>query len=170
MYLNACKHGILEQAQEIRQMFINNFENADRLDEMGFKTACYNDQLNIAKWIYSFNNIYLHNPDYVVFPKVCGFGYHNTAKWLYSLDIDIHVDNDEAFILSCQCGQLDMAKWIYSLGGVNIYDKMHCAYRMATYMKHLDVARYLHKLDPTVYANNPKFLGIYSINAMNEEN
>lgn len=38
------------------------------------------------------------------------------AKCLYSLGVDIHLNNDDAFDVSCNYGNLDIAIWLCSLG------------------------------------------------------
>jgi len=44
------------------------------------------------------------------------------AKWLYDLGknisslIDIHANNEDAFISACDGNHLEVAKWLYDLG------------------------------------------------------
>ena len=78
---------------------------------------------------------------------MCGYGYLEYAKWLYSLGkVDIHANNDCTFRYSCQYGHLEVAKWLYSFGDVNINYYYEGAFRTSCKNGHPKVAKWLYSL------------------------
>lgn len=77
-------------------------------------------------------------------------GYENLAKDIYhTCKIDIHVDNDYAFHLSCREGYVDVAKWLFNIGGDNI-DK-NDAFELSCRMAQMDVVKWLYNLGVDIH-------------------
>jgi hypothetical protein len=107
--------------------------------------ACNNNQLNIAKWLYSLEpNMVIKNG---LFYGVCFRGHIDIVKWIYSLhDTDIHINNDQVFRVACQQGHIIIAKWLYSLNDVNINSNDDHAFQFAIIKGHLHICQWLYSL------------------------
>ena len=92
----------------------------------------------------------------------CKYDHLTVAKWLYSVgDVDIHVNNEEAFRKSCYYGYLTVAKWLYSIGNVDIHVNNEEAFMGSCYNDHLSVAKWLYSLGIDIDAKN-KYVFKYS--------
>ncbi len=95
------------------------------------------------KYIKKIYNRKLHH----AFRKSCAKGNIKFAMKIYELEgINIHENNDLAFILSCEHGQMEIAKWLYSLGGVNIHIYSDHPFITSCRNGHLEVAKWLYTL------------------------
>jgi len=80
----------------------------------GLKYQCEDDFLN-SKLNEDWNKY--------IFSYLCGCGFLETAKWLYSMGgIDIHARHNEAFYWSCVTGHKETAEWCYSFGNITLYE------------------------------------------------
>jgi|688.fasta_scaffold91955_2 hypothetical protein len=173
-FIKACKAGKLEEAKKI---FSKVKKNNIKIIEIVFKYAMENNQLDIAKWLYSlkltntinlinnicakfFNNAckyknlemikFLYSIEKLSFITACEFGDLEIVKFLYSLDVkpDIHVNNEEAFKIVCINGYLEIAKWLYSLDDKpDIHIDNEIIFRNTCYSNNLEVAKWLYSLD-----------------------
>ncbi len=53
-------------------------------NDMAFCVACYKGRLDIAKWLYSFGDVYLLSHRCFAFRSACKKGHFEVVKWLYS--------------------------------------------------------------------------------------
>ena len=103
-------------------------------------------------WLYSLNYIKIDSPGKQVCKLIdvleisCKSGNLLMAKWLYSLGIDIHWNDDQIFVSTCLRGRLDVAKWIYSLGDVDIHAHEDDAFIYSCNYGYLEVARWLYSI------------------------
>jgi len=149
-FIEYCKDGNLEEAKKIYSQ--TKWFNIHSDNNSAFNNACYNNHLDIAKWLYSLD-YYNYKELNKIFINACYKGYIDIAKWLYSLNgkINIHSNNDHAFMSACYAGYLDVAKWLYSLNGkINIHSHNDYAFRFAIKYNHLDVAKWLYSLDKKI--------------------
>lgn len=89
---------------------------------------------------------------YEAFYNSCINNHIETAKWLYSLNIenglDIHKNSERVFRFSCFAGHIQIAKWLYSLkDNINIHIGDECAFRYSCYSGNLELAKWLLLLD-----------------------
>lgn len=120
-FRNACVCGNLEVAKWLHSVGGDAVHTIDNkiFDEL----ALYN-RFEVAKWLYSFGNID-SNTIQRNFIVLCQGQTDNInmelIKWIYSLGVDIHANDDMAFNSACRHMNVDLAKWLYSLGGIDIY-------------------------------------------------
>lgn len=151
--------------------FVNNYSTLF-VREGAFITACMNNYLHVAKYLYSkySQEINIHAFDDLLFRYCCSNGHLDVVKFLMSLDgkIDIHARNDAAFFWSCSEGHLEIIKWLYynefpipleNSGEVkitsqenpnkikiNIHANNEFAFRISCEYGHLQVAQWLYDL------------------------
>ena len=115
MFINACKYGNLNLAKKIYfSEGIDLHECEWEYEENVFLSACCEGKLKVAQWLYSLGGF--EDDINSAFNIVCDYGYLNIAKWLYSLgNIDIHAEEDEAFINSCISDHPKVSKWLSSI-------------------------------------------------------
>lgn len=109
-----------------------------------FKKACESGNLDLVKWIYERIKT-LYWTDFVVDLneqfKICWYGNKfNVAKWLYTISktdldktINIHMDDDYCFILSCDRNQFTMANWLYEIAKSE--EQVHTKYNIKNLKK-----------------------------------
>lgn len=79
-----------------------------------FLYNCQEGMIENAKILYGMGadingfKMYTNRNETFQYPIItcCARGQLDIAKWLSGLDVDIHVNNDEAFMTSCACGCL----------------------------------------------------------------
>ena len=87
----------------------------------------------------------IHVDDDVAFRWACCYGHEIIARWLHSLGVDIHARDDYAFYWACAHGHESIARWLHSLG-VDIHTNDDDAFRWACAHGHESIARWLHSL------------------------
>jgi len=181
LYIDACEKGHLEYAQEVRQMpdFNPNTIEYDckgfildvNVDRKAFRRACLNGHLHVAQWIYSLKTFELYDVhDFYILNDICENNQYDILKWVHSLNVFKNKTISSVFCNICKYGNLDMAKLLYTLCDANIYDLNCLAFQMACQRDNLEVAQYLHSLNPAIYKNNSGFLYNYSINMLEGKN
>jgi hypothetical protein len=90
-------------------------------DDRAFFLACESN-LEIAKWLYSLNPIDISVANLNDrFSNICIMYHFDLAQWLYyevgHENINIHYNNDLAFVYGMKSGQIELVQWLYSLGG-----------------------------------------------------
>jgi len=104
---------------------------------------------------------------YMILGAVRG-GNISLVKWLYSLGL-FDIMTEAMFIEACKIGHLHIVEWLHSSIGVDIHVPDYCfqmknyAFFVTTLYHKLNVAKYLHSLDSTVYQNHKKLLNDYTI-------
>jgi hypothetical protein len=103
------------------------------------------------------NSVVLHKWINNLFIDTCSKGDYAMAKHFLSyetneLKIDIHAQNDSAFIGACVHGHIDIAKYLIELasqnrGSIDIYNRNHEAFTGACEKGYLDTAQWLASLD-----------------------
>ena len=126
-------------------------------EENNFVSACTNNNLLVAKYLYQKNKINIHAHNELAFRRTCIYGHLEVTKWLYLLGnetgspIDIHAGNEYAFRYACYYGHLEIAKWLHLLGNeigspINIHACNEFAFRCACSSGHLEIVDWLHSL------------------------
>lgn len=83
-----------------------------------------------------------------IFLEYCSEGRYDEAKELYMIipDINIHSNNEYAFIMACASGDEDFAKWLYNLGDVDIHAQNNKPMRYAIEERYINLAKWLYSL------------------------
>lgn len=82
-----------------------------------FCECCKYDNLDFAKWLYSFGDINVNSEDNNPFRLACMCGHLNIAKWIYFLGvIDMQIIREE-FLISCNLDYPEIMLWMHSLEG-----------------------------------------------------
>jgi hypothetical protein len=141
VFIDLCRNGKLPEAQKLYNSTIGIM-----CCNEAFRESCCEGQIDVAKWLYSLGGI--SSVDFgFIFQVICYRGYIEMAKWLHSLGrIDIHADDDSAFLWSCAGGCVEIAKWLHSLGGINIHVHHDRAFRHSCREGHIEMVKWLHSL------------------------
>lgn len=142
-FLVACKRGSLRIVQHII-VKCSEIDMQDMID-YGFRWACANGHLHVAKWLVSKYPIDVHSADDDAFMSVCANDQLHVAKWLVdNYDINVHIGDEGAFRYACMGGNLEVVKWLV---GKYPETKVHAiddyAFRFACFNDHLEVAKWL---------------------------
>ena len=92
-------------------LYSNNLEDNEKV----FLYACFNGNLNLAKWLLEIKpTINISAYDEFAFHYACNNGYLNVAKWLLKIKptINISAHNEYAFCEACKNEHLDIVKWL----------------------------------------------------------
>lgn len=69
--------------------------------------------------------------------------YLNIAKWLYTLDINIHTNKESPFRLACEFGHFHIVKWLYELdGNIDILAQKDYAFGLSCRNGHFQIAKW----------------------------
>ena len=91
-----------------------------------------------------------------IFQWACQTGLLDIAQWLYNLridigiNIDIYINNNQAFREACENGHLCIAQWLYSIdnnNNININADNEYAFRYSCENGHLAIAKWLYSID-----------------------
>lgn len=115
VFMVSCTGGHLELAKWLHSTGRINIKMKQNLV---FRACLFDTLLDVAKWIYSLNELDFENcPQNSledIFGDVCENNQIETVKWLTSLkQINIHVCDDYPFLISCNRGNIEIAKWLY---------------------------------------------------------
>jgi ankyrin repeat protein len=83
------------------------------------------------------------------FILACSNGHLKIAKWLHMLGADIHIRNDHAFILACYGGHLKIAKWLHNDSNINI-GRINDAFIYSCKNGHFEITKWLHSLGANI--------------------
>lgn len=108
---NAMWFGDLEISKHLFNRIKPNFDDIER----AFRWSCSYGNIDIAKWLYSLDNVDIHADYDFTFIWSCRNNHLDVAKWLYSLDNFCTWVIDDAFNESCDNGHLDVTEWLCSL-------------------------------------------------------
>jgi hypothetical protein len=150
-FCNKNSYEISEEFQinDIKILYYFGFINKKSIVD-AFILSCECGNLELAKCIVDINENNKKNEYYqknlinvnneLAFRQSCKFGRIDIAKWLYSLGVNIHVDDNYVFYQSCISNDLKMIRWLNSLSIVMQYD----LFRISLMEGSLDVAKWLY--------------------------
>lgn len=144
---NSCSSGHLELAHWFYHKMGISIDNLTSYEY--FPTICVNGHLDIAKWVYSiareenFSGI-----DTRIRYQTRQSKSLEVIKWLCLFEnIDIHLNHDEFFRLSCANGCLEIAQWLYcTYPDINIHALSEFAFTRSCEEGHLECAKWLYYL------------------------
>lgn len=130
-------------------------------DNYGFRKACRNGNLLLAKYFYINHGVNITLKDNYAFRKACEFGHLNIFEWLlkinddysYKNKIKIRDKNNYGFKYSCRNGHLEIVKNLFKLDKKVYFSKRYDKgqyIRLACENGHLQIAQYLYEIDPTI--------------------
>ena len=154
-FLHSCKNGYIELAKWMHELQpnSNNYDLRDTEYNCAFILACKAGHIEIVKWLYYLNATVRQSSLQLAFRGSCVYGHVEISKWLHQFDIDIHADNEDAFIQSCINGRIEVAKWLHQLGA-NIHAIDHSGFVQICKNGHLAIIKWLYKLGANIYTDN----------------
>ena len=112
-----------------------------------FADVCFMGHIEVAKWLYKLNALYVKEKHLEIFRYTCYEGQLEVAQWLHSIyPINLQFEKS-IFEGSCYHGKLDVAQWLYSCG---IKINKGCVDFLATFSRgrgYPDVYNWLHSLN-----------------------
>ena len=151
LFLKSCKKGALSIAKELLKSNPNIDIHAE--DEKAFRYACYEDNLEVAQWIWQLDQN-INTDVQQLFTDLCYYKEHlRIAQWLLQVgkNINIHDEKEEPFRLACQNGSLETAQWLWQLCPcINIHAKKEYAFRLACTEGYIETARWLWQLNRNI--------------------
>lgn len=126
LFLACCGNGSLEIIKWFYSLGINYVYGINSCIPRAFQLSCITGHLDMAKYLYSSEQIDIHLKKEKVFRTVCHNGHMEIVKWLYQLDshnkIDIHVKNENAFRKACVYNNINIVKYLFSIEEDNKID------------------------------------------------
>lgn len=122
----------------------NNDSNCKKYDNLHFRWACENNNLEMAKWLfYDLDRVNL--PD-KAFVNVCYLGRLEMAKWLWSTG---RMDYKDGFLSACSNNSFEIIYWLWSLPDetdrrdrnkniLRVMFKQRCSFRNIKWLFFLD--------------------------------
>jgi len=104
-----------------------------------FKHEDYHEEF-VLKYNWNLNNL---------FCMLCRYGYIETLKWILTLgEINIHENEEKAFITSCDNGHIEVAKLLIEISKergeiINIHEHDDEAFRWSCMHGYLEIAKWL---------------------------
>jgi len=101
-----------------------------------------------------------------LFSVLCYYGYIETLKWLWTLgEINIHTNDEEAFIRSCSNGKIEVAKWLIEISKengeeINIHRNKEKAFIWSCLYGQIEIAKWLMKISE----ENGEMINIHTCN------
>jgi hypothetical protein len=139
LFLFCCKHGYLTICQNIYSIKNTYYVEANYI--------CYEyGQLQVLKWLYE-----LEKPTekYIIeaFYKCCEYGHLTLCKWLYeNNEINIRMQNDDAFICAARNSHLPIIKWLISIDNtIDIHMNSDFIKVMSCKNGHLEMCKWLYE-------------------------
>jgi hypothetical protein len=118
-YFIACLNGDLITVQRMYNTTLKkNPEKAKKLAERGFIDGCLCGHMFISEWLL------------------------NNAR-----DLDIHVEDDAAFRVSCINENKKIVEWLLQLGGVNIHCRNDSVFKNLLLAGKLEMCKFIYSLD-----------------------
>jgi len=117
-----------------------------------FEKYCKENNLRYEINCSIFENYLDEDWNHHIFIVICGYGFLETAQWLYnSENIDIHYENELAFRYSCLDRHLDLAKWLIEISKengkiINIHVNNEEVFRKSCNNGDLEVAKWLFEI------------------------
>ena len=162
-FIEYCATGNIDWVNE---MLTHRTVDINVKEEEGFRTACYNGQLAVVKYLLTspklksnrlpFAN--LHTGGESGLHNACQGGHLQVVKYLLtSPEIiaaghtypNLHAKEETAFINACVSGNIELVKYlltspdVVSFGYPNIHAQNDLGFRCACYSGHLDMVKYL---------------------------
>jgi hypothetical protein len=164
--------------KEIDDNTFNNYEIKFNLPSHLFLNACLNSDIKIVKYLYGHAKEYLiknltHQYAHKLFEFTCFKGNFETVKWLYNtFNIDIHYNNDIAFLSACLSGNINLSKWIHNFGDVNInvIELWNDNFLMICLYGFVDIIKWLHSIGNFVIDTNNITFQYFVSEIYNENN
>jgi hypothetical protein len=91
-----------------------------------FKTVCLEGNIKIAKWMYDKNHSLSIDKDILL--NSCKHNFIKMLKWFWEIKADLHFNNDELFIISCE-KDFSITNWLLNeVGNIDVYElfKFNC--------------------------------------------
>lgn len=109
--------------------------------------ACTHSKIDIIDWLISLDSMNIHVNDEMAFMTACSVGDLGLAKKLYNMGANYTINNSRALITACRCKQIEIIDWLITLNGIDIHINNDMAFRFACSTGEFELARKLYKMD-----------------------
>ena len=157
--LYLCKGGNLYLVKWLYNIFLNNNVSLSKFDFSMFFGHCFKSGLEINQWIYNkcielggvinFNMITAIGVS--LLGLACKTGNIELVKWIISLGVNVHINNDDPFQHACLSGNIELARMIWNdtkdTGTmVDLHANYECAFENACMSENVELVMWLWEL------------------------
>lgn len=119
-------------------------ENAEKCG----KKVCPKGGIEVMRWLYKIRNYSWYHIDY--FKLAAVNGHYKLAKWLYSINKDVRIseNDEEIFCICCEKGYEDIVEWLLKVKPtINININDNYSFIIACENGHLNIAKFLYNFN-----------------------
>jgi len=128
-------------------------------NEINFILTCADNNLDLAKFLYTNSKINIHTHDEAPFRLAVKNNSYDVIDWLWELSvamrskIDYRIYTDEAFRKACANGSLRLVKWLYDKGNINVNCKNDYAFRKICKYGYFELMKWLLSINKFININ-----------------
>ncbi len=112
------------------------------------KIVCPKGGIEVMRWLYKIKGYSYNHIDY--FKLAITNGHYKLAKWLYSVNPDVKItdQDEEIFCICCEKGYLDIIEWLLKVKpDIDIHINDSYPFIIACEKGHIDIIQYLYKFN-----------------------